>query len=91
MSKPTKQLTKVLAKYSYKANPDRPGGFDELSIKQGEYIYFHGVNPTNPYWVKAENNQGVIGHVPAEYIMVCFHLKHSSFFSLVVHTCIFIY
>lgn len=57
-------------KYSYNANPGRPGGFDELTIKQGEHVYFHEVNSSNPHWVKAENEQGKIGHVPASYIMV---------------------
>ena len=65
-----KSLRKVLAKYSYKANPERPGGFEELTIKQGEHIYFHEKNPNNPYWVKAENEQGEIGYVPANYIVV---------------------
>ena len=65
-----KDLRMVMAKYSYKANPSRPGGFDELTIKQTEKIYFHNVHPQNPHWVKAENEEGIVGYVPANYIIV---------------------
>lgn len=75
MKNANKKLKKVLVKYSYKANQNRPGGFDELTIKQGEHIYYHEVNPNNPYWVKAENEKGEIGHVPANYIMVRINKK----------------
>eukprot|EP00112_Aurelia_sp_Birch-Aquarium-sp1_P017386 Seg402.6 transcript_id=Seg402.6/GoldUCD/mRNA.D3Y31 product="hypothetical protein" protein_id=Seg402.6/GoldUCD/D3Y31 len=62
-------LRMVMAKYSYKANPERPGGFDELTIKQTEKLYFHCAHPQNPLWLKAENEEGIIGYVPANYII----------------------
>ncbi len=69
-SAPSKDLPKVLVKFSYKANPDRPGGFDELTIKQGEKLYFHHPHKSNPHWVLAENMDGESGYVPASYLMV---------------------
>lgn len=60
----------LLAKYNYKANPDRPGGFDELSITQGEKLEFCRKHPTNPHWWEARNTKGVVGFVPAIYMMV---------------------
>jgi len=38
-------------------------------MKQGEHIYFHEIHHLNPHWVKAENQQGEVGYVPATYIM----------------------
>ncbi len=67
---PSKDLPKVLAKYTYTANPERPGGFDELGMKQGEKLYFHFQHKSNPHWLFAENMNGVTGYVPASYIMV---------------------
>eukprot|EP00795_Rhopilema_esculentum_P013284 gene13284-4121_t len=59
----------VLAKYSYKANPECPGGFEELSMSQGEKFYFYSLHPSNPHWAKAENMEGRVGFVPTSYIM----------------------
>ncbi|XP_068751865.1 uncharacterized protein [Montipora capricornis] len=61
---------KLLAKYNYKANPDRPGGFDELTITQGENLEFCRAHPTNPHWWEARNGSGNVGFVPATYMMV---------------------
>lgn len=66
---PEKDLQVVLAKFSYKANPDEPGGFKELTIKQKEKLYVHFKHKDNPHWVKAENFSGEIGFVPADYLM----------------------
>ena len=74
VSAPNQKPIKSLVKYSYIANPEKPGGFEELTIKQGEHIYFHEAHHLNPHWVKAENQQGEVGYVPATYIMVCTHL-----------------
>ena len=61
---------KLLAKYNYRANPDRPGGFDELTITQGENLEFCRAHPTNPHWWEARNGSGNVGFVPATYMMV---------------------
>eukprot|EP00794_Sanderia_malayensis_P017581 gene17581-19333_t len=64
-----KDLPKVLAKYSYTANPDKPGGFEEMSMKQGDKLYFHSKHQNNPHWVLAEHLDGSSGYVPASYLM----------------------
>ena len=62
---------KLLAKYSYKGNPDRPGGFDELTVTQGEKLEFCRAHPKNPHWWEAKNTNGNVGFIPATYMMVC--------------------
>lgn len=61
---------KLLAKYSYKGNPDRPGGFDELTVTQGEKLEFCRAHPKNPHWWEAKNTNGNVGFIPATYMMV---------------------
>jgi len=65
-----KRPVKLLAKYNYKANENRPGGFDELSLKQGEKLEFSQAHPVNPYWWQAKNSDDQLGYVPASYVMV---------------------
>lgn len=61
---------RLLAKYSYKSNPSKPGGFDELTITQGEKLELCRAHPSNPHWWEARNENGEIGFVPATYMMV---------------------
>ena len=64
---------KVVAKYNFNSNPDGPGGFKELTIKQGEYLTLlqKGHLPTkNPLWWEVKNANGDIGYVPGNYCMV---------------------
>ena len=65
-----KRPIKLLAKYNYKANVDRPGGFDELSLTQGERLEFIQAHPINPFWWQARNSEEQMGYVPASYLMV---------------------
>ena len=61
---------RLLAKYSYKSNPSKPGGFDELTITQGEKLELCRAHPSNPHWWEARNENGEVGFVPATYMMV---------------------
>ena len=61
---------RLLAKYNYQCNPNRSGGFDELTVTQGEKLEFSRAHPTNPHWWEARNDNGDIGFVPATYMMV---------------------
>jgi len=61
---------KMLAKYNYKENPARTGGFDELTVTQGEKLEFIRAHPSNPYWWEARNNNGDVGFVPSTYMMI---------------------
>jgi len=61
---------RLLAKYSYKANPDKPGGFNELTVTQGEKLELCRAHPSNPHWWEAKNENGDVGFVPATYMMV---------------------
>ena len=61
---------RLLAKYNYQCNRDRPGGFDELTVMQGEKLEFSRAHPTNPHWWEARNDNGDVGFVPASYMMV---------------------
>lgn len=63
---------RVVAKYNFQGNPDQPGGFKELAIKQGEYLTLlqKGHLPSNnPLWWEVENVNGDVGFVPANYCM----------------------
>ena len=66
-------LPMLMAKYSYTENTEQPGGFVELTIKQGEKL--HLLQPKhfpsqNPLWWKVMNTQGQVGYVPANYCLV---------------------
>ena len=58
---------KLLAKYSYKANPESPIG-RELDMKQGDQLTL--VSDVDAVWWKTENSNGEVGYVPASYVMV---------------------
>nr|XP_039248661.1 cytoplasmic protein NCK1-like [Styela clava]XP_039248662.1 cytoplasmic protein NCK1-like [Styela clava] len=61
----------LLAKYSYKANPDSPGGFDEIDIKQGETLWLlkRGTGD-NHHWWQVKKKDETFGFVPARYVMI---------------------
>jgi len=62
----------LLAKYNYKAQPGEPGGFPELSIKQGEKLTLICKGHTksnNPHWWEVRNERGEQGFVPGKYVM----------------------
>ena len=61
-----------MAKYNYKANPGQPGGFPELSIKQGEKLLLicKGHTKTNnPHWWEVRNDCGEQGFVPGKFVL----------------------
>lgn len=63
----------MIAKYSYTGKHGRPGGFDEISIKQGEKLKLicKGHEPTkNPLWWEVINERGEQGFVPASFCMI---------------------
>ena len=64
---------RLLAKYNYKGNPSKPGGFDELTVTQGEKLELCRPHPSNPHWWEARNENGEAGFVPASYMMVSLH------------------
>ena len=67
---------RLLAKYNYKCNPSKPGGFDELTITQGEKLELSRAHPSNPHWWEAKNENGEVGFVPASYMMVSEYCKN---------------
>jgi len=64
---------RCMAKYNFSGNPNQPGGFMELDIKQGEYLTLlkkcH-VATKNHLWWEVKNNCGNTGFVPANYCML---------------------
>jgi len=62
----------LLAKFNYKAQPGEPGGFPELTIKQGEKLLLicKGHEKTkNPHWWEVRNERGEQGYVPGKYVL----------------------
>jgi len=67
------QGTRVLAKYNYKAKLDRPGGFDELTLVQGEILALlrKGHDETNNHlWWEVRNDKGDVGFAPHNYLQI---------------------
>ncbi|XP_038050081.1 uncharacterized protein LOC119723478 [Patiria miniata] len=60
----------LLAKYSYKANPESPLGFSELNIRQGQKLTLVEKHPTNEHWWKVRDETGAVGYVPANYMKI---------------------
>ncbi|XP_028403027.1 uncharacterized protein LOC114525796 [Dendronephthya gigantea] len=62
---------KLLVKYSYKKNPNQPGGFPELTVRQRQNVTFLNVHETESLWwnVKDEDS-GESGYVPGSYLMI---------------------
>ena len=62
-----------MAKYNYQANPNEPGGFKELTIKQGENLQLicrGHLESNNPLWWQVMNENSETGFVPANYCKV---------------------
>lgn len=60
----------VVAMYSYTADPKAPGGFAELSLKQGESLVLLGEHSSNEHWWEVKNEDGQTGFVPSSYLIV---------------------
>ena len=59
----------LLAKYSYKANVARPGGFNEADIRQFEKVSLLNKGyGDNPLWWEIAKADGTKGYVPANYL-----------------------
>lgn len=69
LNKEIPQIKKYIAKYTYKANADSPGGFRELDLKQGEEVRLIGKHADQPHWCKVKNKQGKEGYVPMSYLV----------------------
>ncbi|KAK3714112.1 hypothetical protein QZH41_017941, partial [Actinostola sp. cb2023] len=67
---PSTSNGRLIAKYNYKANPNQPGGFVEMSLTAGEKLHFVGPHCVNPYWWEARKESGESAFVPATYVMV---------------------
>jgi len=62
----------LLAKYNYKANLGQPGGFSELSLKQGEKLTLvckGHAQTNNPFWWEVRNDRGEQGFVPGTFVL----------------------
>jgi len=63
----------ILAKYNFTGNPDKPGGFEELCMKQGDKLTLlnKGHAPSGNYlWWEVRNDDGKQGFVPANYCLI---------------------
>ena len=62
-----------MAKYNFNGNPNQPGGFMELDIKQGEFLTLlkkgHAATKNHLWW-EVKNSCGHTGFVPANYCLV---------------------
>ena len=79
----------LLVKYSYKSNPDQPGGFPELTVKQGQKVTFLNAHEHEGLWwnVRDENN-GQSGYIPGSYVMVCNRCLVTNAWGLFfIHSC----
>ncbi|XP_041483009.1 uncharacterized protein LOC121429835 isoform X1 [Lytechinus variegatus] len=64
-------VTKLKAKYSYKANLDSPLGEKELTVKQGQELVFVETCKDNDMWWKVQTKDGdEKGFVPSTYLEV---------------------
>lgn len=61
---------KLLAKFSYQANVEQPGGFVEMSMKAQDTIFYLETHPAQPLWWKVRGSDSTIGYVPAKYCML---------------------
>lgn len=62
---------KLIVKYSYQSNPDQPGGFPELSVKQGQKVIFLNVHEHETLWWNIRDvNSGKCGYIPGPYLML---------------------
>jgi len=77
----------LVAKYNYQSNPNRPGGFDEMSLTAGEKLTFVSPHDVNPYWWMATRENGETAYVPASYVMVKIHVMCQTDFLVNSDTC----
>ena len=59
----------ILAKKSYKKNPDSPMG-KELALQQGDVLSCIMEQEDNEHWWLARDNKGQLGYVPVAYVMI---------------------
>lgn len=60
-----------MAKYSYARNPDMPGGFEEIGLKQFQKVWLLKKGyKDNMHWWEVENDQGQKGFAPAQYLTI---------------------
>lgn len=64
----------MVAKYSYKANPNSPLE-NELTVTQKDKLKFIEVHEMNEQWWKVQNDAGQEGYIPATY---CMEIKITS-------------
>jgi len=60
---------RMMAEYSFKANLDGPLG-QELSVTEGEKLFFLCEKPGEKHWWLAQNDHGDTGYVPSSYMVV---------------------
>ena len=61
----------LLVKYSYKSNPNQPGGFPELTVQQGQKVTFLNVHESEALWWNVrEEDSGNTGYIPGSYVMI---------------------
>ncbi|XP_072034371.1 uncharacterized protein [Amphiura filiformis] len=60
---------RLLAKYTYKANPNSPLGEPELPLTQGQKVALIAKHPNNDQWWKVRADDGNQGYIPATYVM----------------------
>lgn len=85
-SAPPKKSTKqrIVAKYNYKANSNSPLGH-ELDVVQGQKLFYIETHQDNEHWWLAQNDNGDMGYVPADYMMVNSSYSTPEFVSLFRH------
>ena len=59
----------ILAKKSYKNNPDSPIG-KELDLQQVDVLSYIMEHEDNEHWWLAEDNKRQMGYVPVAYVMI---------------------
>ena len=59
----------LLARYSYQANPGKPGGFEEMTITVGQRVEFLRPHNSNPFWWEVKNEMGEVAYAPGSYLV----------------------
>ena len=59
----------ILAKKSYKKNPDSPMG-KELGLQEGDTLSDIMKHEDKAHWWLAKDNKGQVGYVPKEFLMI---------------------
>ena len=61
--------TQMLATHIYKKNPNGPVG-NELDLKEGDTLVYLMEHDDNESWWLTEDVKGLVGYVPAAYLMI---------------------